>query len=168
MLTPDLNADGYTGHILIEPNRPLSWQDNMRFIRIFALLSLSIGAGLFYQGWVLVLPFSGLEVACLYLALYLVYKHYSVCQVIYFTRDSVIIESGTDHATERIEYQRFWSRFHVDNNLNYSIPRLIIRSKGKSTEIGRFLSYADKVALIKLIKELTLHFQQHNPSALSH
>ncbi len=167
MVTPDLNADGYTGHILIEPNRPISWQDNIRFVRIFALLSLLVGGALFYQGLYLILPFSGLEVACLFGALYLVYRHYSICQVIYFTRDSVIIESGDKRATERVEYQRFLSTFYIDDNGNYSIPRLTIRSHGKTTEIGSFLSYADKQALISLIRKLTQHFQQVDPQATS-
>ncbi len=159
MVTPDLNSDGYTGYILIEPNRPISWQDNLRFIKVFALVSLIVAISFMYKGFILVLPFSGLEVLCLSLALYLVYKHYSTCQVIYFTDDSVIIESGKDEANERIEYQRFWSSFYVDNEGAYSIPRLTIRSKGKTTEIGRFLSYKDKLKLIKLVKQLTQHFQ---------
>ncbi len=163
MVTPNLNEDGYTGNILIEPNRPISWTDNLRFIRVFALLSLFISLLFVYQGLLLVLPFSGLEVLCLALALYLVYRHYSICQVIYFTCDSVIIESGHDHADERVEYQRFWSKFHIDKRGNYSIPRLTIRSKGKVTEIGEFLSYNDKLKLIQLVRELTLHFQQHIP-----
>lgn len=166
MVTPDLNEDGYTGNILIEPNRPISWEQNMQFIRVFALISAVLGIGLFFNGMLLVLPFSGLEVGCLYLALYIVYRHYSTCQVIYFTPDTVIIESGQHHATERVEYQRFWSRFYIDNSDSYSIPRLMIRSKGQSTEIGKFLSYADKLKLIELVKELTQHFQQSHSKPL--
>ena len=160
MITPSINSDGYTGNILLEPNRPISWQDNLRFIKIFALLS-SLIAGIFiYGGFYLVLPYSGLEILCLSFALYIVYRHYSVCQVIHFTRDSVVIESGDRKVSERIEYQRFWSKFHIDNQGNFNIPRITIQSKGKSTEIGRFLSYHDKQILIHLLRELTLHFQQ--------
>ena len=160
MITPDLNADGYTGNILIEPNRPISWRENLHFIRVFALISVLVSALFVYKGLYLVLPFSGLEVALLSLALYLVYKHYSICQIIYFTQDSVIIESGIDHATERIEYQRFWSRFYIDHKGPQHIPILKIRSHDHVTEIGGFLSYADKIKLIQLIKDMTLHFQK--------
>lgn len=159
MVTPDLNADGYTGNILIEPNRPISWRENLHFIRIFALLSALVAALFVYKGFYLVLPFSGLEVMFLGIALYLVYRHYSVCQIIYFTRDSVIIESGIDHATDRIEYQRFWSRFYIDHQGPQNIPVLKIRSRDHVTEIGDFLSYHDKLLLIQLIKDLTTHFQ---------
>lgn len=167
MVTPDLNQDGFTGNILIEPNRPIRWSDNLRFIRVFAMLSLLIALLFMTNGFFLVLPFSGLEVLCLTLALYLVYRRYSICQVIYFTSDSVIIESGHDHADERIEYPRYWSKFHIESPEHGGIPRLTIRSSGKTTEIGKFLSYQDKLRLISLIQELTLRFQQHLPGGSS-
>jgi len=159
MITPTLNKDGYTGHILIEPNRPISWQDNVRFIKIFSLVSFVIASIAMYQGFLLVMPFSGLEIIFVSVCLYLVYKHYTTCQVIYFTKNSVIIESGDRSADQRVEYQRYWSKFHVDNNGHYDIPRLSISSKGRMTEIGDFLSYKDKLILIDLIKDITSSFQ---------
>ncbi|RDH82433.1 MAG: hypothetical protein DIZ80_09070 [endosymbiont of Galathealinum brachiosum] len=159
MITPVLNIDGFTGHILIEPNRPISWQDNVRFIKAFSLISLIIASVAMYQGFILVMPFSGIEVIFVSVCLYLVYKHYSICQIIYFTNNSIIIESGDNIANQRIEYQRYWSKFHVDNKGIYNIPKLSISSKGKTTEIGSFLSYKDKLTLIKIIKEITLSFQ---------
>ncbi|VAW70628.1 hypothetical protein MNBD_GAMMA10-2098 [hydrothermal vent metagenome] len=162
MITTDLNKDGFTGNILIEPNRPISWKDNVRFILIFALLSFVIGLVFLLRGFPLVIPFFGLEVILVSAALYLVYKRYASCQVIYFTRDNVIIETGKLHADERIEYQRYWSKFHVEDNANYTIPRLYICSKGTSTDIGEFLNHEDKTQLIELIKHITLSFQQHS------
>jgi len=163
MITPTLNSDGITGHILIEPNRPISWRENMRFIKVFALLSFIIALVSMQQGYLLVLPFSGLEVLLLFICLYLVYKHYSICQIIYFTSDRIIIESGKNCADQRTEYQRHWSKFLVDNMNNNNIPRLCISSKGKQTEIGAFLSYQDKLILIDLIKNITATFQSQQP-----
>lgn len=159
MITPVLNIDGFTGHILIEPNRAISWQDNIRFIKLLSLLSFVIASVAMYQGFMLVMPFSGIEVIFVSACLYLVYKHYSICQIVYFTNNSVIIESGDHFANQRIEYQRYWSTFHVDNEGNYNIPQLSISSKGKTTEIGGFLNYKDKLTLIKLIKDVTDRFQ---------
>ncbi|HED33434.1 MAG TPA: DUF2244 domain-containing protein [Gammaproteobacteria bacterium] len=160
MITPDLNEDGFTGNILIEPNRPVSWQGNVRFIAIFALVSFAIGLVALSQGLVLVMPFSGLEVLVVFLALYLVFKKYSSCQVIYFTKNSVIIETGKVCADSHIEYQRYWSKFLVKDDGNYNIPRLSICSKGVSTNIGDFLNYDDKTQLIELIKHITENFQR--------
>jgi len=159
MITPVLNTNGFTGHILLEPNRPISWQENVRFIKIFALVSFIISSFAFYHGFLLVMPFSGIEVIFVSVCLYLVYKHYTVCQVIRFTKNNVIIETGHQNAEQRIKYQRYWSKFHIENQGNYNIPRLTISSKGKSTEIGGFLSYKDKLILIKLIKDITNNFQ---------
>lgn len=159
MITPVLNTDGFTGHILIEPNRPISWQDNVRFIKAFALVSFIISCFALYQGFLLVMPLSGIEVIFFYACLYLVYKHYTVCQVIRFTKNNVIIETGGQSAEQSVKYQRYWSKFHIDDQGNNNIPRLTIKSKGKFTEIGRFLSYKDKLILIKLLKDITEKFQ---------
>lgn len=162
MITLNLNTDGYTGNILIEPNRPIKWSENVKFIKIFALLSLIVSGFFVYHGFLLVLPFSGLEILFLTICLYLVFKHYATCQVLYFTADSVILESGNNTPSERIEYQRYWSKFYVDSKGRYNIPRLSISSMGKTTEIGEFLSYEDKTALINIITNITLSFQSHN------
>jgi len=162
MITLNLNNDGYTGDILIEPNRPIKWSDNVRFIKIFALISVIIAMFFVYHGFLLVLPFSGLEILILTLCLYLVFKHYSTCQVIHFTKDRVILESGNCSVNDRIEYQRYWSKFYIDSDGNYNIPRLSISSMGKSTEIGPFLSYDDKAVLIGIITSMTDSFQHKN------
>ncbi len=158
MITPSLNTDGFTGHILIEPNRPVSWQVNIRFIKIFALISFIISTVSMYHGFLLVMPFSGLEVIVVFVCLHYVYKRYSICQVIYFTSNRIVIESGKNSAEKHIEYQRHWSKFHIDKRLNYTIPQLFICSKGKSTEIGDFLGFEDKLILIDLIKKITTNF----------
>ena len=162
MITLNLNNDGFTGDILIEPNRPIKWSDNVRFIKIFALLSLIIAMFFVFHGFLLVLPFSGLEILVLSVCLYLVFKRYSICQVIHFTKDSVILESGDGTVNDRIEYQRYWSKFYIDCNGHYNIPRLSISSMGKSTEIGPFLSYDDKTSLIDIITKMTDSFQHQN------
>jgi len=159
MITPTLNIDGFTGHIIIEPNRPISWQDNVRFIKIFFMVSLIISSVAFSQGFTLVMPFSGMEVIFVSACLYLVYKHYTRCEILYFTADSIIIESGEHTAEKKIKYQRYWSKFHINNKGHYDIPRISINSKGKETEIGEFLNYRDKLILIDLIKEMTKKFQ---------
>ncbi len=160
MITPVLNKDGFTGHILIEPNRPISWHENLRFIKALTVVSFIIAATALSQGFFLTMPYSGLEIMFISICLYQVYRHYSTCQIVYFTDNSVIIESGKRCADKRIEYQRYWSKFHIDNKGLYNIPRLSIRSKGKTTEIGYFLGYSDKLILINLIKRLTLGFQK--------
>jgi len=163
MITLNLNNDGFTGDILIEPNRPIKWSDNVRFIKIFTLLTLMIAIFFVYHGFLLVLPYSGLEIILLSACLYLVYKHYSICQVIHFTKDQVILESGDCSAKDRVEYQRYWSKFYIDSEGSYNIPKLSIRSMGKTTEIGQFLSYDDKTALITIITNMTNSFQHQKP-----
>lgn len=160
MITPTLNTDGFTGQILIEPNRPINWQDNIQFIKYVCIASFIISLIALLKGFFLVMPFLGLEVIFVFVCLYQVYRHYSICQIIYFTEDAIIIESGNKCADKRIEFQRYWSKFHINNGGHYSIPSLQILSKGKSTEIGKFLGYSDKLILIDLVKKLTSNFSR--------
>lgn len=159
MITTSLNNDGFTGHILIEPNRAISWKANVQFIKILSLVSLIIASIGMYYGFILIMPFSGIEIIFVTVCLFLVYRHNTICQIIYFTDSSIIIEYGDRIALRRIEYPRYWSKFHVNNKNNYNIPYLSISSKGKSTEIGEFLNLKDKLNLIDLIKEITANFK---------
>ena len=161
MITPQLDNNGSTGSILIEPNRPINWQANLFFMKSFFLVSLIISLVAFYLGFLLVMPYSGIEVIFVCISLYIAYKRYSICEVIYFTPNSVIIESGNHYAEKKIKYQRYWSKFIIDTCGNYDIPRISITSKGKTTEIGRFLNHKDKLILISLVKDITKCFQSN-------
>ncbi len=158
MVTVSIDDQGYTGHILLEPNLSHSWRENKFFYLLITVVSMTIGGSFALMGGWLVLPFSGLELIVLGVSTYMFYRHYSYCEVITFTNDEVIIERGKSEPEQAYEYQRHWSQFYIKEHGLYDIPKVTIKSKGKETEIGSFLGYEEKMEFIGTLKRVTKAF----------
>jgi len=162
MVTISIDKQGYTGHILLQPNLSFSWKTNIRFFILISTITLFIAGYFFIKGGWLVLPFSGLELIIIGTSLYMFFKHYNHCEVIRFTNDKVIIEYGKDDPEESWEYQRHWSKIHIKEHGLFDIPKVSIKSHGKETEVGSFLGYDEKILLIETIEKITKSFQHQD------
>jgi uncharacterized membrane protein len=158
VITISIDKQGYTGHILLEPNLSFSWKTNIRFYILISTIT-SIVAGYFISkgGW-LVLPFSGLELIIIGTSLYMFFKHYDHCEVITFTNNRVVIEHGKDKPEQSWAYQRHWSKIHINGHGLFEIPRVSIKSHGEETEMGSFLGYDEKILFIETIEKITASF----------
>lgn len=177
MVNIRLDDSGYRGLIILRPDLSLSWQSNVKVFLLIALCSLAIASVFVMQGRWLVLPFSGAEILLLGASLYVFYRRASRTQLIRLSEHSVVIEQGYRRAEQRVEYPRYWSEFHIESSVPTespvghkaaksqgiepdlcSIPRVSISSRQQQTELGAFLSYADKQRLIRALKEITARF----------
>lgn len=169
MITISLDKQGYTGHILLEPNLSLSWKTNKVIFVVITLITAII-AGYFATigGW-MVLPFSGAELVVIAISTYMFFNRNNHCEVIRFTRNKVVIERGKSSPENSFEYQRHWSQIHVREHGLYEIPRVSIKSHGKETEMGSFLGYDEKIQFIKSLESITTAFINsdafHQPEA---
>lgn len=154
-----IDEQGYTGHILLQPNLSLSWRYNKRFITALAILSFLIASYFTYHGFWMVMPFSGLEVMFFAISMYIFFSRNNHCEVVTFTDDKVVIETGKTVPEKSYEYQRHWSQFHVRRE-RQDIPRISIMSHGRELELGAFLGYDEKLKLIEAIKNITCAFRQ--------
>ena len=159
MVTICLNKHGVNGHILLEPNLSLGWKDNINLFSIFALIILVTAIFFSLNGKWLVLPFSGLELIVIFIALYTFFRRARYQEVIRFTQDKVIIEQGRNSAESTQCYKRLWSNFYIDKPNNMATPKIFIRSYNQETEIGTFLNYDDKQKLIQALKKITVEFK---------
>ena len=86
------SENGY--RFILSPNRSISWSELIVFYLFTCLVALAIGLFFTFQGLWLVLPFSGLEMLALGIALYLtsrrVYRH----EVITLNQGRVRVEKG--------------------------------------------------------------------------
>lgn len=96
-----------------------------------------------------VVPFAGIELGALWLALRHLQRH---------AGDEERIETGPRvvsvtriHAghTERHEFSRYWARLHVVRSPQGNECRLFLRSHGRELEIGHLLTGAQKHALAR-------------------
>lgn len=143
---------------VLRPNRSLSWPGVVSFFLGLFVVSMSIAVGLALMGYWLVLPFSGLEMIALGVALYVVARRSHLAEVIRVTEDGVEIERGCGQPTERRTFPRYWSQVRLEAlGAGARRSRLLICSHGKSEEVGGFLSESERQDLaVRLRRALSI------------
>lgn len=145
-------ADGEIGHFVLTPNRSLSWRGNLVFVASITLIAMSIAIGFALLGLWLVLPFAGLEVGLLFIALYITALKGHCREELKIDKDRVVLSrarvSSCSHLEVAAEFQRAWVRVQLKGSGHAWYPsRLLLGSHGKSVELGRFLSDEERVSL---------------------
>ena len=149
---------------ILRPNRSLSWRGSLLFYFSLVIISSGIAIGLTLLGFWLVLPFTGLEMLALGIGLYVVACRCYECEVISINGDSIRIERGRDYPREQWTLGRMWARVVLERCPRAWYPsRLLIRSHGRSVEVGRFLDEEERQ---RLADELTRSLRPALPSNL--
>jgi len=142
------------GRFLVRPNSSLSWQGALRFYAGMVIVTFGIASAFAMQGAWLILPFAGLEMAVLGVALYLVARRNARWQTISVNVDQVeVIEHGTSR--EQQTFQRAWATLvHERPRVSGYPSRLLIRSHGRSLEIGACLVESEKAYLARQLGQV--------------
>ena len=155
MVTANINSSTGEGIIILRPNNSASWRFNMAIVTSLAFLAGIISLFFVLQGLWLILPFSGLELVCVYAALFACVNNNIRIEVIIFDKDKVTIERGRRFAESKWEYNRAWSKILVKQpEFRGHMKQIFIRSYGKEQELGAFLNKSDRESLIKNLKHV--------------
>ena len=153
MVDIEQTADKYQCRFVLRPNRSLSWRGSLFFFFSLLCISSGIAIGLTLLGFWLVLPFAGLEMLVLGGSLYIVACRCYECEVISINGDSICIERGRHYPRQQWMLGRVWARVILERCPKAWYPsRLLIRSQGRSVEVGRFLQEEERE---RLAAELT-------------
>jgi uncharacterized membrane protein len=146
---------------IVRRNQSLSWRGNMVFIYFMAIVTLGIAAIFAIQGLWLILPFAGLEILALTLGLYTCSLQGRDQEVITISNEQVTVEKGRRKPREIWQFERAWVNLELINSPLQSRPsKLVIRSKGKETEIGKCLTNDERKSLSdSLVKTLYTPFK---------
>jgi len=130
---------------LIRPNCSLPWRGVVRFYCGMLIVSFGIAIAFALKGAWLILPFAGLEMLVLGVALYVVSCRGTSWQAISIDQDSIyIINHGFRHEQQQ-SFQRAWAKVVFKRALIKGHPsRLFIRSHGRAVEIGGYLNESEK------------------------
>jgi uncharacterized membrane protein len=102
-----------------------------------------------------VLPFAGLELAGLALALRWSLRQGSRCERITITQDYVTIQAQLGVIETKTRFSRHWSTVKLRVPSASQHPaRLVVESKGQSCEVGSFLTEDERAALAMRLKQL--------------
>ena len=141
--------------IITRPNCSLSATGRLLFFCVVLLFSSSIAVGFALVGAWLILPFSGLEVLALGLALYYISCHTGDYESIVISGSSLVVEVRNHRAVHKVEFQRYWVQVIVLAASVQGRCRVWLRSSGQEVELGRFVDDDERMALARQIKMQT-------------
>jgi uncharacterized membrane protein len=125
--------------------------------RLFgSLCGVSFGLALGFAafGAWLVLPYSALEMAVLFVAFLWIDRHASDWERVTVCGDRVIVEREQGGVQSRREFNRYWTRVETEEAAYGGIARLCLRSAGQSEAFGAELSAADRGAAARDLRRV--------------
>ncbi len=141
--------------IVISPNASLSRQANIAlFLSLMGIL-LVVATGFTLMGFWMILPFAGLELIALAVALAYVDYQNQYREVVKVDEVTVKIASGYRKAQHACEFKRGWTSVLLRQSSRQNQPsKLILRSAGKQIEIGACLEADDRKDLWRELKQV--------------
>lgn len=125
------------------------------FVGVFATMTFGIGLVFAAQGFWPVLPFAGLEVVVLVWAVKLSMQAGHVREFITVTEDSITIEHREVQRDACTVFSRHWTRVKLHApQVPVHPSRLLIESRGRACEVGRFLTEDERRQLALRLKQL--------------
>ncbi|MDN5939661.1 MAG: DUF2244 domain-containing protein, partial [Salinisphaera sp.] len=112
-----------------------------------------IAAGLAWLGYWMVLPFSGLEMLALAVALWWGMRDNSYREVVCVDDRYVRVESGWRHPQRHWQYERAWAQLRLEPGPYASSPtRLWLGSHGKGCILGGCLTNEEREAVARKLR----------------
>ena len=144
---------------MVAPNRSMTWKALLLVFGGIAGVTLAVGAYFWMQGFVLVLPFSGLEVLALGIALYISAWRGGAREVITITDDRVCVETGRSKPEQRHDFQRYWTKVVLLRPwVAWHPSKLLLCSHGRELEVGRFLNEQERCGLAQILRSAIHHY----------
>ncbi len=154
MIIAEQGGDGMV-RFTLRPNNSLNWKGNSEFLAWMSAVSLSIAAWFAWQGVWIIFPFAGLELAALALGLHMVSSRGMDKEVVSINEETVEICKGRRQMESKVLVWRHWAQIRLEAADRGWYPRrLIIRSHGRTTEIGGFLDETEREELAERLRQI--------------
>ncbi len=115
-----------------------------------AVLSLAIAGGFAVAGAWLILPFAGLELAALAIALRCVMRRARDYERVAIEGDRVVLDVIEDSEQRHFSFNRLWAQLVVRERAPQY--RIALRSYGREVELGRYLDESGRRALARELR----------------
>ena len=139
---------------VIRPNPSMGWSNLLIVYGVMSAITLFIGILLYFRGFSLILPFSGLDVIALGIALYVTARRSNVREIVTISEGKVIVETGHKKPETKYEFEGSWTRVILQSEKQSWHPsHLFIKSGSDQIEIGKFLNENERVELANELKK---------------
>jgi uncharacterized membrane protein len=137
------------------PNCSLTTAKAVVFYLGIATVSLTVAVGFALAGYWPVLPFAGLELLALGLALRWSLHQGQRRELIRIDEGRVLVRKTSRNDARDYEFARPWTRVELVKARAGNWPRrLLLRSKGTAVEIGGFLTDSERASLGERLAEM--------------
>lgn len=134
--------------LVIRPNASLSVEHAYVFFAGMCMVSFGIAGILAWQGFWMVLPFAGLEMAALAAGLWWGMRDNAYREVISVADDVIRVEAGRHQPERRWEFQRAWAQVRLEPGPYVTSPsRLWLGSHGQGCVLGQCLTDEERAAV---------------------
>jgi len=156
--------------LVIGPNASLSEGQAWIFLATMAAVAFGIAAVFASRGFWPILPFAGLEIGALGLALWVTQRRNRYREVISVTDAEIVIDVGLvgQGAQTRIEMPRAWASVRIEPGpYRNSSTQLSLEYCGQRVRIGACLTDEERARLAQRLRELLRPAWRAAPPALS-
>lgn len=144
-------ADGVDYSLISRRNASLSRLGCRLAFAALGLVIVTISLGFSLLGAWPILPFAGLELLVLYLALRYIERHAEDCERITIVGDKLLVELREVGRVRRHEFNRHWAQVIVRDEP--SGCKLALRSHGHEVEVGQYLTCDERIIIGQQLKE---------------
>ena len=141
--------------IELAPNCSLKPAGAILFFASTCLFSLGFALFFVFQGFWPVLPFWALEMLALGLALNASMRRGKYTQTVLITDSQISLVTRSRRGAQKQEFARHWAKVRLRSPRTRLDPsRLLIESRGRAYEVGRFLTEEDRCQLAERLRYL--------------
>ena len=141
--------------IVIAPNCSLSVRGALLFFLTACVPCFGIAGVLTFLGFWPVLPFAGLEMLLLGVALRISLARRHHCQTIMISESDIAVESNIGKIHSEVVFPRHWAQVKLRRStLRLHPSRLVIESHGRQCAVGDFLTEEERSGLYGKLNKL--------------
>lgn len=153
MVAAYCDTESSSCQFVVRPNYSLTWRGTVIFYLGICTVSLTIAVLFAVAGAWPVLPFAGLELTALGIALYIVALRAGNREVISIHGDTVEVQRGRKRPEQVWRFSRHWIQVVLEKPQETGHPkRLFLRANGRQLEIGRCLDDEERLRLAAELK----------------
>ena len=166
MIAAEFDTTAASGRIVMRPNRSWSWRANLYLLGTLMVVSGGVGMVLALLGLWPVLPFTVVEGLVLLGCLYYCVRRTHTQEVLTFSPDYLLFESGIGRPRTRRLFQRYFTRVFVRPPSHpWHRQRIALCCRGQELEIGSFLTSEEKEDLITALREMIHRLESLPPAS---
>ena len=142
--------------IVIRPNCNFTGRGAFWLFVGMTLPVLGVAVAWALRGYWLILPFAGLELAVLGIALAITVHRGRYRETVRFGQRFVRVRRGYAGRQEHVEFPRSWTRAWIEPGASPALPgRLFLGAGGASCELAACLTEEERQSLCRRLRELT-------------